>query len=239
VTHFIQRVAGDVLRAIGIEVRQGYLIVIQHSFGSTSMGGFCRCHPVLHTASRGRTRSVLRPRGIEGSQYLPIRRTLLQLLRCEPPKCAVVERKNNEMIRLAVATIALITLIERVCLCSRLHAEGAGVWRIFLRDVDNGGLSPTLMDVNLRERNGPFSIRFHLQWLERGGTVQLPIVGSESSPTLAAATARPSQHRGSHALRTPQWHRLFIPGWTSAFVQDQIKNDAVRPRCCSVLIEPA
>src|SRR5208282_2550762 len=45
VADFVERVAGDILRAIGIEIRQGDLIVVQRLVGSTSMGGLLPIPP--------------------------------------------------------------------------------------------------------------------------------------------------------------------------------------------------
>ncbi|MFZ0287978.1 MAG: outer membrane beta-barrel protein [Candidatus Sulfotelmatobacter sp.] len=61
------------------------------------------------------------------------------------------------MIRLAVATIALTTLIGSFAFAQDSTPKVQVFGGYSLVNVDNGGLTGTIMDVNLRQRNGPFS----------------------------------------------------------------------------------
>src|SRR5208283_2463631 len=70
VADFVQRVAGDILRHRNRDSTRRLDKGSGAGSGLLRSANYCRCHPVPHTESKGRTQSVRRPRGIAGSRYL-------------------------------------------------------------------------------------------------------------------------------------------------------------------------
>jgi opacity protein-like surface antigen len=88
-----------------------------------------------------------------------IGRTVLQIL-CDVdlPYAQLLKGKNFEMIRLAVATLALIALMS-ACAFAQDSAPKVQVFGGYsFVHVDNGGLSPNTLYAALHEPNNPFAI---------------------------------------------------------------------------------
>ena len=85
-------------------------------------------------------------------------KTLSDLSRCESLVRGLLKGKIIEMIRLAVATIALISLLSSCALAQGSTPKAQVFGGYSFTYVDNGGLSGLDLDNALRELNSPFSI---------------------------------------------------------------------------------